>query len=397
MRHKDLPLPSPAILHVARRPNTGVWSVIKTLAAHQAGEPGAAVALAVLATPEWHRRYGEELDGLREQGLRCWTVPTADLPFTVAYPLHLLRSQIMGNPVAGWVRRMAAETGTDGCAIHFHNAWLSGAYPPIRADGIRVGMVATYHGIQGAPQLRVQPVRRRIHRWLARRFVAHGGTLASVDASNVTVAQELFGIDPSLFTVIPNGVREPRRRASYAFRDNDDFVVGHVGTLNEGKGWSLTAEAVELLRNRGLGIRYVVAGTGPDEDRARAWCAERPDYSRFLGAVRDAADAVIPGLDVFCLPSAGEGMPMALLEALAASVPVVATKAGGMAEVVMDGCNGVTVERDPRAIAGAIEPLVRDEALYRRLSEGAGASFRESFHIRITAERYQKLYETALA
>ena len=195
-----------AVLHVARRPFTGVWSVIRNLAAWQSSD-GLAVGVGVLATPEWSRRHAAELESLRAGGWQDGPGPRP-VAFSIAYPLYVLQWPLTGNPIARWAEELARETGRSKCVIHCHNAWLSGAYVPVRMSHTISGLIATYHGIQGAPQLRRQPVRRRVHGWLARRFVRHGGILASVDRANTAVAHELFGLDPQLFTVVPNGVRD---------------------------------------------------------------------------------------------------------------------------------------------------------------------------------------------
>ncbi len=384
------------VLHVARRPYTGVWSLMRNLAREQASRPDCDVALGVLHTPAWHRRYGGELETLREEGIPGYGVPTPDLPFSIAYPLLMAQWKLAENPVRKWFVHAARRGGHVRGVVHFHNAWLSGAYPPIRAPNLHVGMIATYHGIQGAPQLRVQPVRRAIHRYLARRFIRCGGELASVDKANVEVARELFGIAPERFTVIPNGVPPVTEDAEPRRQPDGGFVVGHVGILNDGKGWRITAEAVELLRERDVDVRFVIAGAGPDTDRVRHWAAEHADFARFLGEVPDAASSVMPGLDLLVMPSLGEGMPMAALEALAASVPIAATKVGGLPEVIVQDRNGCFVDRDAAAVAAAIQAMASDPDYHAALRSGARDSFQERFHIRTTADRYAELYDRVL-
>ena len=103
----------------------------------------------------------------------------------------------------------------------------------------------------------------------------------------------------------------------------------------------------------------------------------------------------MPGLDLFALPSAGEGMPMALLEAMAAGVPALATGVGGI-PTCWSTENGFIVERDADALAVRIESLVRDDGLRAHLAEGARRRFAESFHVRVMAQRYAHLYSRAL-
>ncbi len=384
------------VLHVARRPYTGVWSLMRNLAREQASRPDWDVALGILHTAAWRERYGGELETLRAEGITCYGCPTPDLPFSIAYPLLIAQWKVTGNPIQKWFAEQAGRNAHGRGVIHCHNAWLSGAYPPVRAHGVRSAMVATYHGIAAREQLLVRPARRAIHRFLARRFLRYGGTLATVDAANIEVAGELFGIAPERFTLIPNGVPPPAADApSPEWRPEKGFVVGHVGILNEGKGWRITANAVEELRNRNVDVYFVIAGGGPETDAVRAWADERAGFARFLGEVPDAASRVMPGLDLLAMPSIGEGMPMAALEAMAASVPVVATRVGGLPEVITEDSNGRFVERDPSAVAAAIEALASDPEHHAALRRGARRSFEERFHIRVTADHYAKLYEKA--
>ena len=225
--------------------------------------------------------------------------------------------------------------------------------------------------------------------------MGYGGILASVDRANTAVAHELFGLDPQLFTVVPNVVREPIRADTYGFRKPGEFVVGHVGILNEGKGWTLTGAAVEQLRARGLPVRFVVAGGGPDQAVARAWCEARPEFAQFLGAVPDAADRVTPGLDLFALPSAGEGMPMALLEAKAAGAPALATgvevsptcRSTGRTVLSWTGC------RCPR---GSYRVTRARRGAARAPGRGGSPSLCRELPRAVMAQRYAHLYSRAL-
>ena len=394
-RRRAAHAPAYCVIHIARRPFTGVWSVMEALARHQAHD-GLPVAVGIIETPWWRRQYAQRLRLLRTEGVSVFSSRSLDVPFSVAFPAHMAAWSVFGSPLRRWAEAFAREAGVEHCVLHCHNAWLSGSYVPIRSGKIRMGAVATYHGIQGAPQLRAQPLRRRLHRYLAQRFVRYGGVLASVDHANVQVANELFGIDPRRFAVVPNGVPPCPARGCPSLQGGEGFAVGHVGTLNEGKGWKLTARAVEAMRRAGQPVRLILAGGGPQSDEARQWCAERPEFTEFLGEVPNAAFAVMPRLDAFCLMSAGEGMPMAALEALAAGVPVLATPVGGLAEIVRDGSNGYLVSRSAEALADRLDRLTASQEHLVKLHRGALSSFHERYHVSATDRHYRELYCKAL-
>lgn len=384
-----------AVLHLARTPFTGVWSVIRNLALYQA-QTGYPVAVGILAYPRWTRQYGQALAELQQAGIATFTASIPDLPYTVLFPYLVARWRLTGHPWNEWLTEFCRERNFSQCVVHCHNAWLSGAYLPYRGEQtLNVRFVATYHGIQGAPELRRSRWRRVVHRWLARRFVGHGGMLASVDAENTHVAEELFGIPATAFRVIPNGVPEVTAVQPAPF-PTDVPAIGHVGTLNEGKGWRITAEAVRLANERGVRCRFVAAGCGPEADMAQEWCASHGTIATFLGQVDNAGQVVTPHLTLFALPSRSEGSPMAAIEALAAGVPVLGTRVAGLAQIIEHGRSGLIVERTPESLADAICDGLSQGQL-ASLRQGAREIFVERFHIKHCAAAYAGLYRSALA
>jgi hypothetical protein len=92
--------------------------------------------------------------------------------------------------------------------VHLHNAWLSGVFLPLPAvPGIEVIVVATFHGVN--EHFAGKPVRRALHRWMARAWSNMALRLTSVDGPNTAVAEQVFGLPASAFTVIPNGMPPP--------------------------------------------------------------------------------------------------------------------------------------------------------------------------------------------
>ena len=127
----------------------------------------------------------------------------------------------------------------------------------------------------------------------------------------------------------------------------------------------------------------MLVGLGPLEDDLRALAVELGigDRVRFPGS-RDDVFALLPAFDAFVLSSRFEGLPIALLEAMATGVAPVATRVGGIPEVVTDGRDGLLVEPgDPAALAGALDRILGDDALRDRLGverPRAGAGVRSS-------------------
>jgi glycosyltransferase involved in cell wall biosynthesis len=242
--------------------------------------------------------------------------------------------------------------------------------------------------------LAVQPVRRALHRYWARRAARICDAIVAVDSSTADRAARLFGLDAGMFRIVGNGVST----APVAVQGHrtGHLRVGHVGIVDEGKGWRLTAAAVERLNEGGVAVSLLVAGAGPESAEAAAWCAARP-FAEFRGWVENPRETVFPFLDVLVLPSRTEGMPMAVLEALAGGVPVVCTAAGGLPAAVQDGVNGLLVERTSADIRHALGHLAEDEEFWQRLSRGARDTWAQRFSSARMCADYHGVYQAAIA
>lgn len=143
---------------------------------------------------------------------------------------------------------------------------------------------------------------------------------------------------------------------------------------------------------------FLIGGEGPERPRLLKQI-ERLGLSGkvlLLGQVPDAV-SLLKSLDIFALSSWGEGMGSVLLEAAACGIPIAATSAGGIAEIVSDGRSGLlAAPRDPEALAANILKLIDDGGLSRRLSEQARAQL-PPFGLRRMADKMENIYETVLA
>ncbi len=176
----------------------------------------------------------------------------------------------------------------------------------------------------------------------------------------------------------------------------DEVVVGTVANFRAQKDYpNLLAAAVEL-RRRGEPVRLVAVGQGPLEAEIRAEHARLGLGDRVL-LLGERADAVrvMSACDAFVLASDNEGLPVAVMEALALGLPIVGTDVGGMPEAV-DAENGVLVPpRDPVALADAVVTVATDPVRRAALAEGARASSGR-FDVVRTVRRVEAIY-TAVA
>jgi L-malate glycosyltransferase len=195
--------------------------------------------------------------------------------------------------------------------------------------------------------------------------------------------------------VIPNGIDLARVPvASLA----GGPVVGTLGRLEGRKGHGDLLDAAPLLLDRVPGTRLLFAGDGPDRAALtrQAQSLGIADRVEMRGMVRDGA-TVLSQMSVFVLPSHVEGMSNALLEAMAAGLPVVATDVGGNAEVVVAGETGLLVPpRDPAALGEAVLLLLKDPERARAMGAAARARVREHFTVERMVARLQDLYTAAL-
>lgn len=189
--------------------------------------------------------------------------------------------------------------------------------------------------------------------------------------------------------VVPLGIDLERFRQARPAIPKDGPLIGNVARLAEQKGQRYLLEAVPLVRERRPDARFVIAGDG--ELRA-ALEAAAPEGVELLGTRGDVPE-LLASLDVFAFPSLFEGLCVAVIEAQAAGVPVVATPVGGIVETVVDGETGLLVPpRDPRALADRILRLLDHPEEARRLADEARRRVLERFSERRMVEETLALY-----
>jgi glycosyltransferase involved in cell wall biosynthesis len=202
-------------------------------------------------------------------------------------------------------------------------------------------------------------------------------------------------------TVIPNGVNlakfTPGRSLATCVRNDDSLAVVMVGWLEEFKGQGLLIQALALLKERGVIWRARFAGAGRMREQYIAMSRELGVHRQieFCGLVED-----VPGFlraaDVLALPSATEGMPLSILEAMATGLPVVASRAGGIPEVIEDGCNGLLlVELSSIALANALFRLA-EPGLRARLGAAARSTVCRRFDLQRTTRSIEEFYRDVI-
>ena len=201
--------------------------------------------------------------------------------------------------------------------------------------------------------------------------------------------------------VIPNGIRIPppadprvraEVRAELGYADTD-VVVGIIARLSPQKAHQVLFEAVARVTAAQPGLRLLVIGDGSRaaELAELAHTLGINDHTRFLGVRRDVP-RLLAGLDISCLSSVHEGVPIIVLESMAAGLPVLATDCGALRDLVADGRTGhlVPVGDVPR-LAARLREMADDPALRARLGAAGRARAEQDFGIERTAAGYERL------
>jgi glycosyltransferase involved in cell wall biosynthesis len=167
-----------------------------------------------------------------------------------------------------------------------------------------------------------------------------------------------------------------------------------VGRFTEQKGHSLLIEAMPPILEAGENIHFVWVGQGPLEHSLRETVRRRGlgRWVHFLGQRSDVPE-LMAAADVFVLPSLFEGLPLVLLEAMAAALPVVGTSVCGIAEAVEHDRTGRLVERDPDLLAQCIVDILRDPQQAARLGAAGRQKVREEFSAARMAREMVAVYE----
>jgi glycosyltransferase involved in cell wall biosynthesis len=177
----------------------------------------------------------------------------------------------------------------------------------------------------------------------------------------------------------------------------DDLVIGSVGNFTPKKDHRTLLHATAEVVQRLPSARLVLVGDGPLRESLEQSVRDLGLSSRvrFAGP-RDDVPSLLAAFDVFCLSSRYEGLSIALLEAMAARVPAVATAVGGIPEVVQANRSGLLVQPgDPHALAAALVAVLTDPALASELME-AGWRRAAEFDIARATDRLQALYAELL-
>ncbi|MGP0064860.1 MAG: glycosyltransferase [Isosphaeraceae bacterium] len=249
--------------------------------------------------------------------------------------------------------------------------------------------------------LRVAERQRRWHLTLDRLTARLAVGSVCVSSGVLRFSRDVGGLDPARLTVIPNGIdpapydaAEPVPRATIGV-PADAHLALCVGRLDPQKGLPDLLDAAERVIAQCPTWHLAMAGDGPDRDWLLGQLAGRAvlgERVRWLGA-RDDVPGLLKAADVLVHASLWEGMPNAVLEAMAARRPVVGTAVEGTEDLIVPGQTGWLVPpRNPDALARALTEAVADPERCKRLGEAARLRVEHEFSIDVTLAAYERLW-----
>lgn len=332
---------------------------------------------------------------LREAGLLADQFRSAGFPVDV-----VARSGLIGIGRIARLTAMLRSGRVDAVLVpHHHHAALALGPVAAKLARVRATVVAAHNMDLASVGDRVIPRWAVPMLWLA-------DALVLLSPSQRRYLHDEEGIGRRWWStvrevVIANGIAveppptEADRAAARAALglDDDEFVVGSVARLSKQKAHHVLFEAVELLGRCHERWRLVLIGDGERRDELQRLADDLRISERvvFGGLRRDVA-ALLPAFDVSCLSSKHEGVPLSVLESMAACLPVVATDCGSLRDLVTEGGSGYLVPvGNAAAMADRLARLADDVELRTKLGRSGRARVERDFTIERTAREYELL------
>lgn len=241
-------------------------------------------------------------------------------------------------------------------------------------------------------------------RWMERLFSRVADRLFSVGEVQRRQIQAVYRISDHRISTIYNGVSIPTSAGDAAFRKQVSaegrVLIGTIATLITQKGLTYLLDVAKLIQDSGRKVVFVIVGEGHlrAELEAKRLQLGLEKTVILTGWITNAAEVVLPTLDIFFQPSLWEAMSMVILEAMAAGKALVATRVGENSNVIEDGIDGLLVQpRNVAEMAEAISRLVDDAALRLRLGRAARRKVEQKFTVNQMVHAYEQVYRGVMS
>ena len=321
--------------------------------------------------------------GCSASGVRAARLHASDIPVNV-----LVRSLVEQRLSLRYVlalRRLIARGRYDVVHAHLYASAAAAACAVPR----NTTLVLTEHSEAPWRSWRA----RAVSRW----FYCRAACIVAVSTAIRDLLVDVYSVPPADIRVLPAIPAIPARPPSAQPGGKRSAVVGFAGRLSPEKGVDVFLRAASIIAGVVPEARFVVIGDGPLRGELEALAGDLgllENRVRFLGFRDDAAD-LIAGLDILAVPSRSEGTPLVVGEAMAAGVPVVVSRVGGLPDRVIHRRTGLMVEpEDPEGLATALVSLLLAPDEARQLGE-AGRAYAARFPYATLVDRIEAVYREA--
>ena len=313
--------------------------------------------------------------------------------------IHSIKYTIINiNANNGWLfdlkRRLKVKVinriiGIDPAIVHSHDSFSSSSYLPYLKKSNRY-LFCTFHGTLFGDSSLLGCVQNWVNKNVRIRLLDDDNIhLISCDPLNVPKLQSYFGravcVDTSVNGVAPVNIHKVKQK---------NFIVGYISRFHPLKNWHLVADACLQLSQDGYNVKVLFAGTGECDKEVKEWCAKHSYITIYMGFCSDIRNQVLPKVDLHVLPTEyPEGLPMIILECMAAGIPSVTTAVGSCAYAVKNGVNGTIIKPNVNEITCAIKKYIDDATFYQTHSNQCIKYWRECFSATSMALRYKSIFD----
>ena len=334
----------------------------------------------------------KEMDRSKFEIFVCLLEPFRDTYFErelkrLGVPLYSLNSKNIPNPLI-FFRLLSLLKRLRPHILHTHLKAVRYSFLPRLFAGIPVHI----HTMHALARIDTKKIKDR----LVNRLIFRYGNVKIVSVSKEVArsVKAVYGVDSE---VIYNGV-EVDEFPNNLKRKSDFIHILNIASFRKEKNIPLLIDAFSEAIRQERKIKLFLVGNGPQRSLLEQQIEKKGirDSVTLLGW-RSDIPKILADCDIFLLSSDSEGFPMVLVEAMATGKPIIATSVGGVPEIVEDGINGFLVAPgDSHAFAEAILKLSRDEKLREEMGRKGREKAEKEFNMKITALKYQKLYEKSL-
>ena len=308
------------------------------------------------------------------------------LPAPHVFPLKgsLLRPNTLVQ-----VARLARLIRTSGARLVHGTEFISNFVGLLAARLARVPVVVSRVDL-GHLREGFGPKHRAVEKWMTRHADAVSANAQAV--ARLCIDEE--GSDPTRTFVVPNGLDLARfdelmQRPLQGPLPDGHPLVAVVANLWPVKGHRTLLDAIEIVRRDRPDVRFALVGDGPERELLQA---RAPACVSFLGTRYDVP-AILSRADAFCLPSLAEGLPNAVMEAMAARLPVVASAVGGVPELVSAETGFIAEPGNANSLATHLLRLLNDPRHASELGARGRLKIERDYSLRRLAERHGELYD----